>query len=191
MKIYRFENFVSKEDQDKILEFCANNPKWKSITGEKKFSSQQKNMLIANEDNSHLAGVDEVFEILDSYTAKIAETLHKEKIIENTVFGMPPTLFKYSRGYSLLAHMDTRYSKWITHASVIYFNEDYSGGELGFPLLGINIRPKAGELIVFSQEEDEYLHEIKIIKDGIRYSSATWWGSEESIEDNTTGYHFD
>lgn len=191
MNIYRFEDFVSKEDQDLVLDFCANNPKWKPINGEKKFSSQQKNMLIANEDNSHLVGVDAIFEMLDRYTYKIAETLHKEKIITNNIFGMPPTLFKYSKGYSLLAHMDTRYSKWITHASVLYFNEEYSGGELGFPLLDISIRPKAGELIIFSQEEDKYLHEIKIIKDGTRYSSATWWGSEESKEDNTTGFYFE
>jgi hypothetical protein len=191
MKIYRFEDFVSKEDQSLILEFYKNNPKWKPIPGEKKFSSQQKNMLISNEDNSHIAGSKEVFDILDKYSYKIAELLHKEKIIENHIFVMPPTLFKYSKGYSLLAHMDTRYSKWISHASVLYFNDDYSGGELSFPLLNISIRPKARELILFSQEDKEYLHEVKIITDGIRYSSATWWGSEEAVEDNVTGFHFE
>lgn len=191
MNIYRFEDFVSKEDQALVLKFCSDNPKWKSIAGEKKFSSQQKNMLIANEDNNHLIGSELMFSVLERYTQKIAEILNKEKIIEGDIFGMPPTLFKYSRGYSLLAHMDTRYSKWITHASVIYFNDDYSGGELGFPLLGIDIRPKAGELIIFSQEADEYLHEIKIIKEGNRYSSATWWGPEEAIEDNTTRFSFE
>lgn len=191
MKIYRFEDFVSQEDQKAIVDFCASNPKWKPITGEKKFSSQQKNMLISNEDNSHLPGSAEVFSILDRYSYKIAELLHNEKIIEKNIYVMPSTLFKYSKGYSLLAHMDTRYSKWITHASVLYFNDDYEGGELSFPLLNISIRPKAGELIIFSQEDQEYLHEIKIIKDGIRYSSATWWGSEEAVEDNVTGFHFE
>ena len=191
MKIYRFEDFVSIDDQNTILDFCEKNPKWRPITGEKKFSSQQKNMIIASDDNAHLPGADKVFEILDKYSYKIAETIHKEKIIENTIFGMPPTLFKYPKGYSLLAHMDTRYSKWISHASVLYFNEDYSGGELAFPLLDITIMPKPRELIIFSQQENEYLHEIKRIKDGIRYSSATWWGSEKSEEDSVSEFNFE
>jgi predicted 2-oxoglutarate/Fe(II)-dependent dioxygenase YbiX len=103
---------------------------------------------------------------------------------------MPPTLFKYSKGYSLPLHMDTKYSKWITYASVIYFNDEYDGGELSFPNLNVSIKPKARELIIFSQTEDDYYHEIKRIKDGIRYSSATWWGSEEEQENNVIGYNF-
>lgn len=191
MKIYRFDDFVSVEDQNIVLDFCEKNPKWRPITGEKKFSSQQKNMIIASDDNAHLPGADEVFEILDKYSYQIAELLHKEKIIQNTVFGMPPTLFKYPKGYSLLAHMDTRYSKWISHASVLYFNDSYSGGELSFPRLGLTIVPNPRELIIFSQEDDEYLHEIKRIKDGIRYSSATWWGSEKPTEDSVSEFSFE
>ena len=104
---------------------------------------------------------------------------------------MPPSLYKYSKGYSLPLHMDTKYYKWITYASVIYFNDDYEGGELSFPKLNINIKPKARELIVFSQTENEYYHEIKRIKEGTRYSSATWWGSEKGIEDNVIGFSFE
>ena len=191
MKIYRFEDFVSAEDQKSILDFCQNNPKWSPITGDKKFSSQQKNMVSANGDNSHLIGIDNTMEILNKYSYEIARVLHKEKLIQNNVFGMPPTLFKYSKGYSLPVHMDTRYSKWITYASVIYFNDDYDGGELAFPNLNLSIKPKARELVIFSQTEDDYYHEIKRIKEGMRYSSATWWGSEEEPKDNVIGYNFE
>lgn len=191
MEIYRFENFVSIEDQKNILKFCEDNPKWSPITGDKKFSSQQKNMVSANGDNSYLVGIDDTMKILDKYNYEIAKVLNKEKLIQHTVFGMLPTLFKYSKGYSLPLHMDTKYSKWITYASVIYFNDDYEGGELSFPKLNTSIKPKAGELIIFSQTEDNYYHEIKRIKTGIRYSSATWWGSEEDPKDNVIGYNFE
>jgi predicted 2-oxoglutarate/Fe(II)-dependent dioxygenase YbiX len=87
--------------------------------------------------------------------------------------------------------MDTRYSKWITYASVIYFNDDYEGGELSFPKLNTKIKPKTRELIIFSQIEDEYYHEVKRIKEGIRYSSATWWGSEKSEKDPVMEFNFE
>ncbi len=191
MKIYRFEDFVSIEDQKNILKFCEDNPKWSPITGDKKFSSQQKNMVSANGDNSHLIGIDDTMKILDKYNYEIAKVLNKEKLIQHNVFGMPPTLFKYSKGYSLPLHMDTRYSKWITYASVIYFNDDYEGGELSFPKLNTKIKPKTRELIIFSQIEDEYYHEVKRIKEGIRYSSATWWGSEKSEKDPVMEFNFE
>ena len=90
------------------------------------------------------------------------------------------------------AHTDTKYSKWIEYASVIYYNNDYKGGKLNFPLLNISIEPKERELIIFSQKTDDYLHEVQIVTEGTRYSSATWWGptgsdKEELIEYNING----
>ena len=191
MEIYRFENFVSIEDQNSIIKFYLDNPKWETLKNEKKFSTQQKNMLYTKENNEHLIGIDSAMEILNKYNYEVAKVLNKEKLIEHNVFGMPPSLYKYSKGYSLPLHMDTKYYKWITYASVIYFNDDYEGGELSFPKLNINIKPKARELIIFSQTENEYYHEIKRIKEGTRYSSATWWGSEKGIEDNVIGFNFE
>jgi hypothetical protein len=180
--IYRFENFVSIEDQKNIIKFYSDNPKWKTLKNEKKFSTQQKNMLDTRENNENLIGIDNLVKTLNDYNYKISELMHKEKIIENTVVGTLPSLYKYEKGYNLRAHLDTRYMPWVSHASVIYFNDDYLGGELFFPKLDIEIKPKPRELIIFSQTENEYLHEIKRIKEGARYSSASWWGSKAPEE---------
>lgn len=161
MKIHRFKDFVSVNDQNKILEFCKINPRWSPIVGDKKFFTQQKNMLIGSGDNLHLFGIKEMLYILEQYSEKISLILHDKNLIQENILSMPPALFKYSKGYNLPVHMDTKYSKWITYASVLYFNSEYSGGELSFPNFNIIITPEPGELILFSQEDSQYAHEVK------------------------------
>ena len=85
MGIYRFENFVSIEDQKNIIKFYSDNPKWKTLKNEKKFSTQQKNMLDTRENNENLIGIDNLVKTLNDYNYKISELMHKEKIIEDTV----------------------------------------------------------------------------------------------------------
>jgi predicted 2-oxoglutarate/Fe(II)-dependent dioxygenase YbiX len=191
MEIYRFENFISDEDNKVILDFIKDNPEWKALGQEKKFNSQQKNMLIRNNDNLHLKNINNMFDILDKYNKKIADTLYEKNLLTNNIFGAPPSLFRYKKGYNLPAHHDTRYSKWIEYASVIYYNDDYEGGNLNFPILNLSLKPKSKELIIFSQKTNDYLHEVERVTEGIRYSSATWWGSTGSEKEDLLEYRVD
>jgi|688.fasta_scaffold36939_4 hypothetical protein len=57
----------------------------------------------------------------------------------------------------------------IMYSALIYLNDDYEGGELCFPLHGIEIKPKPGTLIMFPGN-CMYLHEVKEVVSGHRYT---------------------
>jgi predicted 2-oxoglutarate/Fe(II)-dependent dioxygenase YbiX len=58
-------------------------------------------------------------------------------------------------------------------ASILYLNDDYSGGELCFLDRGICLSPKAGDLIVFPGNKN-YKHEVSLITSGERYTIPLW-----------------
>lgn len=60
------------------------------------------------------------------------------------------------------------------YVAILYLNEEYDGGELYFVQHGIEIAPKTGTVVVFDPNS-EYLHGVKMIKSGLRYTLLTSW----------------
>lgn len=56
---------------------------------------------------------------------------------------------------------------------VYYFNDDYEGGEINFPMYNISYKPKANEMIVFPSTYT-YVHSVSKITDGSKYAIVTW-----------------
>jgi len=46
------------------------------------------------------------------------------------------------------------------YGCVAYINDDFEGGELVFPRLGVSVRPKAGMLVVHSSEEPHMINTV-------------------------------
>jgi hypothetical protein len=58
----------------------------------------------------------------------------------------------------------------LAFSMITYINEDYEGGEICFPNHGITLKPAAGSLVIFPSQEP-YLHEVKNVLSGERYTS--------------------
>lgn len=85
----------------------------------------------------------------------------------------------YATGESLGPHTDTNHDGDFTHYSlVIYYNDDYEGGELRFPDLGIEIKPKAGTIVAFPATT---LHEALSTTKGEKWHTPCFWYAETSI----------
>ena len=69
-------------------------------------------------------------------------------------------------------------TKYRTYSAIFYINDDYDGGEIYFPNWDIEIKPKAGSLVIFPSN-DEYVHGVKEIKNLNRYSIAIWYAGQE------------
>lgn len=70
------------------------------------------------------------------------------------------------------------------YVSLLYLNDEYSGGELYFPNQKIEIKPEKASLIMFDPSS-EFLHGVKTVEAGNRYTLMTSWdiqGSEYSKE---------
>ena len=65
--------------------------------------------------------------------------------------------------------------------SIIYYlNEEFGGGELEFPELGLTIKPKRGMMIAFPSYK-EFAHRVHPVTWGHRYSLVSWVATEKKL----------
>jgi hypothetical protein len=68
---------------------------------------------------------------------------------------------------------------WRKYTAVIYLNQDFQGGELYFPNQGVCLSPEPNSLAFFPGAL-EYLHGVKMITSGTRYTLASFWTDDET-----------
>ena len=56
---------------------------------------------------------------------------------------------------------------------VDFLSDDFSGGELEFPDLGVSLKPQRGTLVCFPSDH-HYLHGVVPVQQGHRYTLVTW-----------------
>jgi hypothetical protein len=61
----------------------------------------------------------------------------------------------------------TRFKNW-THSAVIYLNENFEGGEIVYPSLDFEFKPKTGYCIIHPAGA-EFLHRVNTVTKGDRY----------------------
>ncbi len=63
-------------------------------------------------------------------------------------------------------------------SSIYYINDDFDGGEIEFPALGITYKPKANSLVLFSNSwHEDSAHHVKDVTRGIRYMAQGFFAS--------------
>jgi predicted 2-oxoglutarate/Fe(II)-dependent dioxygenase YbiX len=87
------------------------------------------------------------------------------------------TMSHWMLGKSLAPHIDTiKYDHEDTHTprsiinALLYVTDDYEDGEITFPEIGMEIRPKAGSVVVF---DADLMHGVNAVKSGTRKTLAS------------------
>lgn len=83
---------------------------------------------------------------------------------------------------SMHAHIDDADYKDYNIAALFYINEDYQGGEINFINFDKKFKPRSNSLIIFPGH-DAYLHEVKTIINGHRYTSSMWFSFDGDLND--------
>ena len=79
------------------------------------------------------------------------------------------TIQRMQSGVELKSHVDQDTDPSIQYATILYLNEEYNDGEIFFPKLNINLKPKSKSMLIFPGTE-KYEHGVKHVGDGpIRY----------------------
>lgn len=81
---------------------------------------------------------------------------------------------KYEKGDFFNEHNDDSFSHPRTISTLVYFNKDYSGGEICFKYFDIDYKPDDGDCLVFSSAFP-YKHSVKPISEGVRYAAVNWY----------------
>lgn len=110
------------------------------------------------------------------------------------VYAMPtnPAMVRWLPGQLQMPHADKELHEgdnaglpndfpYYDLAGLFYLNDDYEGGELYFPQHNIEFKPKAGAAYFFPGDKN-YLHGVKEIKSGIRYTIPFFWTITKHLE---------
>lgn len=79
---------------------------------------------------------------------------------------------RFTEGFGMHEHYDVNRPNDI--ATLIYLNDNYEGGEIYFPAYDVCIKPQAGDLVCFPDNE-KFVHGVKPILSGTRYTSPRWF----------------
>lgn len=82
-------------------------------------------------------------------------------------------IVKWSEGNFMAMHADDDVVSNFQVSAVMYFGNDYEGGEIVFPKQKLKVKPVAGDLIIFPGNKN-YPHGVSKIKSGHRYSLPLW-----------------
>jgi len=84
---------------------------------------------------------------------------------------------KYNTGAEMGLHVDSEDPTDTKHpviSGVFYLNDDYEGGEIGFPEQNIFMKPEAGSLIIFPSERP-FFHNPGKVMSGNKYMVPFFW----------------
>jgi hypothetical protein len=117
-------------------------------------------------------------EILDVFSKFSEGFYNKVQSLEKNDYH-PPMFSKhyiarYKTGASVEQHFDMSKPQG-TYKAYIFWNDEYSGGDLCFPNLTKSINPNPGDMIIL-QEIEEHMHGISKIESGTLYLSEAWMG---------------
>lgn len=108
---------------------------------------------------------------------------YSEKLIKNNpgqflVEYMPGLSFE---GAYQPPHTDMEGETNFSMSAIMYFNEDFEGGEIFFPRIKYEYKPKTGSIVFFDPRiEEDHTHEVKKIIKGRRYFCAMWFSTDKS-----------
>jgi hypothetical protein len=157
--IYEIEDFITVEEQATILEYCENldESEWWGSDSEKYkesfFYGKQK-----------IGGLHSIFRDIN----KKVENIFDDAL---EIYGL--RLMRYYSGDAVELHTDywnKDADHYLRDGIVLYYNDDYLGGEIEYPELGIVHKPKARSLIMHG---GNIPHQTKkVLSDGYRYFST-------------------
>lgn len=159
-KIKVIENFVSEEDRVKIISVIEE--LMKTVDVDPTADGYDSRFIFFRPEDPFAV------EYVKKYAAKSQENYDyaPDTYIHDVIFA------KSFPGAYLDVHMD--FDHWdqcseCTHASVMYLNKDYEGSEIFFPKLEERYSPNPGTVVLFPQDDEDYVHGVTTLESGERY----------------------
>lgn len=125
----------------------------------------------------------------DETVWRISDDLKEFYGIQEPIFADYVALTASEIGMSHVLHADAEtldgepnHSSWRWVTAMLYLNtqnEDFEGGSIVFPRIGIEVSPKAGRLVGF-RCDGIHAHEVPTVTSGLRRAIAIWFTPDES-----------
>jgi prolyl 4-hydroxylase len=91
--------------------------------------------------------------------------------------GEPLAVLRYGPGQQYRPHLDTLTGEpnQRIRTAILYLNHNYTGGETAFPLLGLKVAPRVGDLLVFDNVDAHGASDPNSRHAGLPITSGTKW----------------
>ncbi len=167
-EVYVYHNFLSKEECEQYIDLVNSSGlenRMYDVESLSVLTERLKSALIVKNDS--ILGVNTGFRV-DPFTQIKKFTSGDGMLPHNDVYGWKSRLFE---GLSSDTNKDNvvfyPHSAWST---LIYFNDDYEGGEIEYLDNNLICKPIAGDLIMHAVEA---IHGVRKVISGTRYSSQS------------------
>lgn len=168
-----FINFISKEKCDYLINAAISSNAWQS-GGSDFWDNRVINYFKMKEFDAKAA------DIMLEANIRCKETIEKEYDLNKEIFSDTLQVIRWFEGMSQPPHADDMTNTDVdgfehrVFGSIIYLNDQYSGGHTFYPDHNIEIKPEAGKLAIHPGDP-EHLHGVTEIKNGMRYTIASFW----------------
>jgi len=172
-----FKNDIALENSEKLINYINSHLEDFGVLGEAENRDTYWNGRNIHFENIKDETIKKILkEQLNFTIQKLSETANLNRLI------YPDTLSicRWPVGYELSPHADAEEPDgrqhvfyWRDFGTVTYLNEDFEDGTLYYPNKNIEIKPKTGHTAIHPGTL-EYLHGVKKITRGIRYTIGTF-----------------
>lgn len=172
--IFVFENFISESDANTLLSLAlrATDGEWSNYNyTERHENDEWEDRILILDKCDGFTNLEKT--IVDSLFNKIQSEVNKaidKYTYEYTGFN---TIYRSVTGQSMKTHSDQGLGVKYKYGVVLYLNDSYDGGEIFYPNIGLEMKPKAYSLVVHPAHE-AYRHGVKEVLSGTRYSMTTF-----------------
>jgi len=175
------KNFVEADHLDKIQKFVETINIWNSekppkIEGDPVYNDALDYWANKLCDSNAIRKLSpEIYDLVQFYIQKMQKEIENKYNIE--IRCQTPVICRWFSGNQLLPHADKQLndgspSRFPTYdiGSVIYWNDNFEGGELYYPNYDLEIKVEAG-MFVAHPGDIHYLHGVKLVSSGTRWTT--------------------
>ncbi len=175
------QNFLTDGEHTALLAYCkAPFAPWLKTNSEDPWNHRTIPHDLARSD---------IRPILRTVRDRIVATVSDQFDIDQDLYSDSFSIVRWQFGDNQAPHADSENPDgtphpypWRAYGAIVYLNEDFTGGELEFPELGLKPDTPPRTLAFFPGTKD-YMHAVSSIMSGTRYTLATFLTHDETKKD--------
>jgi predicted 2-oxoglutarate/Fe(II)-dependent dioxygenase YbiX len=185
------KNFVELNDLKVIQDFLPTINEWMDA-GENQYSEDGTCTYDASYWQNRQCSFDilakiniDIYNLIDKYIIKMQRFLEDQFKVKLSI--RPPVIIRWFPGLEQQPHADKQLNDGSPNPfptydlnSLIYYNDDFEGGELYYPQHDMVIKPEPG-LAVAHPGDINYLHGVKMVTKGERFTTPSFYTITELL----------